>query len=101
MKATRQGFAGGHGRNGFDLSKCKHVSLFTGDDQRNSAARAVPTPRLLDVLFHRAPRATGRSALPADVMTARAVLDTALNETRHAVRAVLVLPLLLSLGVDH
>ena len=34
-------------------------------------------------------------------MTARAVLDTALNETRHAVRAVPVLPLLLSLGVDH
>ena len=32
---------------------------------------------------------------------AHSVLDTALNETLHAVRPVPVLPLLLSLGVDH
>ena len=30
---SRQGVAGGHNRNAFDLSKGEHVSLVTGDDQ--------------------------------------------------------------------
>ena len=33
MTDSRQGFAGGHDRNAFDLSKGEHVSLVTGDDQ--------------------------------------------------------------------
>ena len=30
---SRQGVAGGHDRNAFDLSKGEHVSLVAGDDQ--------------------------------------------------------------------
>ena len=47
MADPRQGFAGGHDRNAFDLSKGEHVSLVTGDDQVDFSGDRVGQNRVV------------------------------------------------------